>query len=81
MTPGPLLATTPYYDATCALHSGDTPAVAAEFRRCLELRKSMATESAAKYPSSRPDGRAGALGVPDAQAAKIADVLCSDAAD
>ena len=44
------LARTLYYDATCALHSGDLAGAAAEYRRCLDLRKSMVDEKSAKYP-------------------------------
>ncbi len=44
------LARTLYYDATCALHSGDTAAAKAEYRRCLELRKEMVKDPTAKSP-------------------------------
>jgi tetratricopeptide (TPR) repeat protein len=42
------LATTLYYEATCALHSGDSAGAAAGYRRCLEIRKGLATEPKAK---------------------------------
>jgi eukaryotic-like serine/threonine-protein kinase len=45
-----LLAKTLYYDATCALHSDDRSGAAAEYRRCLEIRKTMVTEQTAKVP-------------------------------
>jgi serine/threonine protein kinase/tetratricopeptide (TPR) repeat protein len=43
-----VLATTLYYDATCALESGDLAGAAAGYRRCLEIRKQLATEPKAK---------------------------------
>ncbi len=42
------LAQTLYYEATCALHSGDKPGSAAGFRRCLAICKELATEPKAK---------------------------------
>ncbi len=42
------LAETLYYDATCALHSGDAVGAAAGFRRCLEIREKLATDPGAK---------------------------------
>jgi tetratricopeptide (TPR) repeat protein len=42
------LAETLYYEATCALHSGDAAGAAAGYRRCLEIRKTLATETKAK---------------------------------
>ena len=44
------LATTLYYEATCALHSGDAAGAAAGYRRCLEIRKALATEPKFKMP-------------------------------
>ena len=43
-----LLATTLYYDATCALQSGDRAGAELEYRRCLEIRKALAKEPHAK---------------------------------
>ena len=45
-----VLATTLYYEATCALKSGDPTGAAAGYRRCLEIRKQLATEPRAKAP-------------------------------
>ena len=42
------LATTLYYEATCALHAGDAAGAAAGYRRCLEIRKALAIEPKAK---------------------------------
>src|SRR5262249_45356583 len=42
------LATTLYYEATCALHSGDPAGAPASYRRCLEIRKALAAEPKAK---------------------------------
>ncbi len=42
------LAQTLYYEATCALHSGDKAGAAAGFRRCLAICKELATEPKAK---------------------------------
>jgi eukaryotic-like serine/threonine-protein kinase len=44
------LATTLYYEATCALHSHDQPAAEAGYRRCLEIRKALVTIPKAKMP-------------------------------
>jgi serine/threonine-protein kinase len=33
-----------YYEATCALHSGDAAGAASGYRRCLEVRKELATD-------------------------------------
>jgi serine/threonine-protein kinase len=44
------LATTLYYEATCALHSGDAAGAAAGYRRCLEIRQALANEPKAKMP-------------------------------
>ena len=44
------LAEALYYEATCALHSGDPAGAAAGYRRCLEIRKKLATEPQAKMP-------------------------------
>ena len=38
------LAESLYYEATCALHSGDPVAAAAGYRRCMEIRKGLATD-------------------------------------
>jgi tetratricopeptide (TPR) repeat protein len=42
------LATTLYYEATCALHAGDPAGAAAGYRRCLELRQALASDPKAK---------------------------------
>ena len=70
------LARTLYYDATCALHSGDAAGAAAEYRRCLELRKSMVDEKGAKYPQVDLMVALARCGE-HAEAAKIADVLAA----
>jgi serine/threonine-protein kinase len=44
------LATTLYYEATCALHSGDTAGAAASYRSCLNIRRALATEPNVKMP-------------------------------
>jgi len=44
------LATTLYYEATCALHSGDAAGAAAGYRRCLVIRRALANEPKAKMP-------------------------------
>jgi eukaryotic-like serine/threonine-protein kinase len=44
------LATTLYYEATCALKSGDRAGAAAGYRRCLEIREKLATDPTAKMP-------------------------------
>ncbi len=71
-----VLASTLYYDATCALKSGDPAGAAAGYRRCLEIRKELATEPKAKM--SQVDlmvalARCGE----HAEAAKIAEHLVS----
>lgn len=45
-----MLAETLYYDATCALHSGDAVGAAAGYRRCLEIRKALAKDTLVKMP-------------------------------
>jgi len=45
-----MLAETLYFEATCALHAGDRSAAAAGYRRCLDIRKALVTEPAAKMP-------------------------------
>ena len=69
-----VLATTLYYDATCALQAGDSPRPPPGYRRCLEIRKALATEPKAKM--SQVDlmvalARCGE----HAEAAKIAELL------
>ncbi len=49
MTKG-VLAETLYFDATCALASGDKAGAAAGYRRCLEIRKQLAQEPKVKFP-------------------------------
>jgi tetratricopeptide (TPR) repeat protein len=44
------LAETLYYEATCALQAGDTAGAAAGYRRCLEIRRALATEPKVKMP-------------------------------
>jgi tetratricopeptide (TPR) repeat protein len=44
------LATTLYYEATCARHAGDRAGAAAGYRRCLEIREKLATDPKAKIP-------------------------------
>ncbi len=44
------LAEALYYEATCALHSGDPVSAAAGYRRCLEIREKLATDPAEKIP-------------------------------
>lgn len=57
-----------------ALHSGDAQGAAAGYRRCLEIRKKLATEPAAKMP--RVDLMLALARCGDhAEAAKIADAL------
>ena len=46
------LARTLYYEATCALHSGDKDGAAAGFRECLKICKELATEPKAKMPQA-----------------------------
>jgi len=45
-----VLAEALYFEATCALHAGDTAGAAAGYRRCLEIRRALVTEPAAKMP-------------------------------
>ncbi len=45
-----MLSETLYYDATCALHSGDLSGAARGYRRCLEIRRKLVTEPNAKLP-------------------------------
>ena len=47
-----LLAQTLYYEATCALHSGDNVGAAAGYRECLTICKELATEPKARLPQS-----------------------------
>ena len=63
-----------FYDATCALHAGDTAAAAAEYRRCLDIRKTLATEPNAKMPQAELMLVLARCGE-HAEAAKIADSL------
>ena len=42
------LGLTLYYDATCALHSGDKDGAAAGYGECLKIFKELATEPTAK---------------------------------
>jgi eukaryotic-like serine/threonine-protein kinase len=42
------LAEADYYEATCALHSGDPDGAAAGYRRCLEIRRKLASDPLAK---------------------------------
>ncbi len=44
------LATTLYYEATCALKAGDRAGAAAGYRRCLEIREKLATDPKVKMP-------------------------------
>ena len=44
------LATTLYYEATCALKSGDRSGAMAAYRRCLEIREKQATDPNVKIP-------------------------------
>ncbi|MHB1559923.1 MAG: protein kinase domain-containing protein [Isosphaeraceae bacterium] len=48
--PRATLATTLYYEATCALHSGDPAAAAEGYRRCLQIREKLATDPDEKIP-------------------------------
>ncbi len=45
-----ILAETLYYEATCALHSGDKAGAEAGYHRCMEIRKLLAIEPTAKLP-------------------------------
>jgi tetratricopeptide (TPR) repeat protein len=69
-----MLATTLYYEATTALHSGDAKAAAVGYRRCLDIRKALASEP--KVKMSQVDlmlalARCGE----HAEAARIAEML------
>ena len=44
------LATTLYYEATCARQSGDRAGAAAGYRRCLEIREKLSTDPKAQVP-------------------------------
>jgi hypothetical protein len=44
------LATTLYYEATCALHSDDAAGADAGYQRCLKIRKALATDPKVKAP-------------------------------
>src|SRR5262249_26072414 len=44
------LAQTLYFEATCALHSGDAAGAAEGYRRCLEINEKLVTEPGAKMP-------------------------------
>jgi len=46
------LAQTLYYEATCALHSGDKDGADSGYRQCLAICKELATEPKAKMPQS-----------------------------
>jgi len=46
------LAWTLYYEATCALHSGDKDGATAGYRQCLEIRKELAKEPKPKIPQA-----------------------------
>jgi eukaryotic-like serine/threonine-protein kinase len=46
------LGLTLYYDATCALHSGDKDGAAAGYGECLKIFKKLDTEPAAKLPKA-----------------------------
>jgi tetratricopeptide (TPR) repeat protein/tRNA A-37 threonylcarbamoyl transferase component Bud32 len=45
-----MLAETIYYEAACALHAGDADGAAKGFRRCLEIRRALATDPKFKMP-------------------------------
>ena len=44
------LAETLYYEATCALYSGDPKAAAEQYHRCLDIRRKLVVEPNAKLP-------------------------------
>ncbi len=44
------LATTLYYEATCALESGDRAGATAGYRRCLEIRENLAADPNVRMP-------------------------------
>jgi serine/threonine protein kinase/tetratricopeptide (TPR) repeat protein len=69
-----MLAEILYYDATCALHSNDPSAAAESYRRCLEIRKRLVTEPAAKMSQVDLMVALARCGEP-AEAVKIADEL------
>ena len=73
-----VLATTLYYDATCALQSGDRYGAELEFRRCLEIRKDLAKEPQAKLPQADLMLAFARCGL-HAEAAKIAHALMATA--
>jgi len=72
-----MLAEILYFDATCALHSGDPAGAAASYRRCLEIRKKLATEPAAKMPQVDLMVALARCG-DHAEAAKIAEALMTN---
>ena len=47
-----VLAQTLYYEATCALHSGDKDGAAAGYRECRKICKELANEPKAKKPQT-----------------------------
>jgi eukaryotic-like serine/threonine-protein kinase len=69
-----MLAEILYYDATCALHSGDPGGAATNFHRCLELRKKLVSEPAAKMSQIDLMVALARCGE-HVEAAKIADAL------
>ncbi len=46
------LGLTLYYEATCALHSGDKDGAAAGYRECLKIFKDLDAEPTAKFPKA-----------------------------
>ena len=68
------LGQTLYYEATCALHSGDKDGAAAGYRECLKICKELATEPTAK-PYKADLMLALARCGDHAEAAKIAEAL------
>ena len=73
------LGLTLYYEATCALHSGDKDGAAAGYRECLKIFKELDTEPNAK-PSKADLMLALARCGDHAGAAKIAEELVRDTA-
>jgi len=69
-----VLAETLYYEATCAFHAGDASGAAAGYRRCLEIRRALVTEPAAKMPKVDLMLALARCGE-HAEAAKIAEAL------
>ena len=69
-----MLAETLYYEATCALHSGDAAGADAGYRRCLAIRKALVTEPAVKMPQVDLMVALARFGE-HAEAAKIAEAL------